>query len=448
MNCHWCEADSLPEGPANRCQQCGGAHWLCMLCGTRLVPESKRFCSFCGTQRTQPRELNPTSAPHMSVIRQPLGIKRADHFEAQTGFCIRAVDGCWVAGRLLLTGAKDMLISPGVIEKGNEHFQILQTIGKQLALDLTIPRVLEEGTAIVGGASGLFAVSTHMDDVAQALVGRPSQVVPLVIAKSGAPTHVFAVVAESGSRDGKFVHLIYHPSNCLEVGCFESAGEMAIPRNLVAMVDVLTDPAGGEPEIWFMFEDRKSRAVIWRSMKAPYTQFTEGETSVMNMLPRLGLNHTTMHAMPNTICYVLNRSGISSEDGAWAVSKNTERNASREIERPAGTLVSRPPFELYEAGGMGPRHARSRALDGSWVRIGSRASGTRWSWCAVGDDAVSFSVDPNQVGWDSEQLEKKLGFWPGPNDVGPVIPTPWGLATCALSGETMNLIYLDFQTSD
>ena len=447
MNCHWCNREGPLEGPASRCQSCGGAHWLCQLCGTRLVPESKHFCSYCGTARSPAQRLNPDSAPQISVIRHAPSVRCADQFEAEKGFCIRAVEGNWVDGRILFAGATDLLVSPGFTEKGAGKFQIIQRLGspEQLAEGLNVPRVLDGGIAIIGSTTGLYAVSTHTGGMERVLDEQASVAVPLVVRRNASAMHVFAAVDVPGGREGKLVHLIYHPSGCLECGCFECVGETPLPRNLAAMVDV-PGSEGGEPEIWFLFDDRQKRTLVWRAMKAPY-QKLEGENPVMKSLPGVLVQRLTLHVLPQATSYVVGRSGNSAEDGARAVSKTVDKNASPEIERPAGTLLPQPPFELCEIGGLGAHLARSRALDGSWVRVGAQDGGMRWSWCGVGDDSVSFVAEPNQGAWDSDMIENMLGFRPGPNDVGPVVPTPWGLATCAVSGDMFNLIYMDFQTA-
>src|SRR4029077_6362267 len=90
--------------------------------------------------------------------------------------------------------------------------------------------------------------------------------------------------------------------------------------------------------------------------------------------------------------------------------------------------------------------ARERSLDGTWARVGSGES-VHFGWTAINEDDVRVTAEPELKGWGAGWVIDILGFKPAPGNVGPVLPTPWGFVTSAVSSGPQPqfcAIYADF----
>jgi hypothetical protein len=445
LSCNWCGGQQALAGPARRCPECGGAHWACPYCKAALISDNKRFCSECGQSRPDAQALDATRAPYIAVLKARVDVNVVDLHAPNDGFCMRAVEGFWAAGRVVLGGACDVLLAPGATEMlGDAAFERVQRVNSDVR-GLTSLTVNARGFVFAGSADGVLAWSAHTGQLAaSALRGTTALAVPLCVA-DGQDTLVWAAV-RGANGTSELVRLRFHALECLDGGSFEILERTPVDAQLRAVAPG-ADCQDAVTELW-MLHEREHLGFEWGALKVPNGAVERERTPSLRKLPRAPGTRLKLVRLADGKFYLLGRSGQMTDDGAWLVTDGVEKGGAREIERSAGTWNPEPPAVLYEPAQQGGPFARERALDGTWVRVGNGKDAVRWSWCAVGDDAVAFKPEPTHGYWDGDALRARLGFLPGPHAAGPVVATPWGVATCALNGRELALIYLDFERAE
>ncbi|HLX64264.1 MAG TPA: hypothetical protein VKX17_23530 [Planctomycetota bacterium] len=457
MVCAWCGNDGGMEGSASRCGRCGGAHWACRTptCRGNLNAEDRRFCSVCGGARPAYAQVDAHRLPRVTVIRSSLPVALATKIKQDQGFYPRSAEGLYVEGRLILAGLREVLASPAAeicrtelplrsaYENRTEQ-ELRSTAGLGVLYEsqppqdnLNSPLCLPYGVMLIGGKEELVAVSVFTGEKV-IVAKRRSMMAPVGLSAGKSQTEVWTLESDLNKNAAELVRYLYRARPCVEVGRFEKMESITVPDG-IAGATAIEDAANGEREMWFLMQDRVSRDVSWHRLEKGALQ--PGGECGRPRVPGGRGRQRLWESKDGDGIYWLCRSGMESDDGALELA-NSEGQPARELD---ARLNAKEEIEFsFVVPPMGLQRARS--LDGRWARVGP----VHFGWTSITEDDVRLVAEPELKGWRAGWVIDMLGFRPSPGNVGPVLPTPWGFASCAVthgSKPDLCVIYADFPSN-
>lgn len=444
MICGWCANEGELAGPASRCQKCGGAHWNCTTptCHKMPVADDRDYCSTCGAHRSAAPQPDGLRQPTVTCLRHPVNVEFASLRNPNEGFYLRAAEALQYRGRLLVAGARDVFLTPG-LQKGAQSTVAPGTMLSSTELlgvsSLGVPQLLHRTQVLFGSDNGIFALSLHDGQIKLCCAGR-ALMTPLLSREesAGAPVHIWCAVLEAADQ-ASLVHYIYHPGACLQCGEFESItrqpcsadviGAFEEPATLdsISKIYLINCSLGDQPA--FVPIDVISGAAL-TDLATPVGRITQPSASAGRMRPWL--------PEKEALCWI-SRTG-KQEDGLTVVETASEQ-FGRELEISLSSDCSNrrllPPQSRNEV--------QRKSVDGVWSRIG-RTGNLRLAWSSIEEKAQLISY-PLPSEWNEEWLMQKIGIRPLNTEVGPVMPTAWGVSTSVAISEpqkSIAIIYVDF----
>jgi len=385
------------------------------------------------------------------MIRAPLGVPSVSVFDLQRGFCARAAEGFWVDGRIIFVGARHVITAPmpgGRLSGDCPGWGVLHEVPQDKS-QMSLPVSLGQGVLFFGSEVGLFACSMRTGETQCVRMGVKNRTVP-ILQVEGTHIDIWTVVGDDIASTDSCVRLTYQPNSCLNIGQFsETVNPSPAPRDLLAgfFWSATGEAPGASREPWFYGQNRLGPAFSWQPQNRPDNVTDEKMlrvTSADGFRSRVSLNQSLKNHESET--FWLSRTG-SNEDGAVVGAKNWSeplyevgRGWTESIFEEKSLEILQPPIVA----------ARLQPVDRWWARLGPQG-GARWAW-GGDEERVRLVCEPENKKWDVSAMTDTIHRRIDQNRIaavesGPVVPTPWGIATCVVTVNNpaeVLLIYLDF----
>gem|GEM_PF-6386001 len=446
MGCDWCGSGNKLQGPAQRCEKCGGAHWICSTtqCSERAIADCKNMCSACGCQRrawTEGSSLRTDCAPHLIRQSLPWDVLLGDYANSRAGFFAPTAEAQCEDGRLLITGERHVFVLPGL--DGAALSSPLPDFDAEMLL--SFPASVGNGIVFYTSTRGALALSVHTGETIWFSNARCH--IPPLTQKVPGGVRVWLAIAET---DGAVVEeFFYHPGLCLKIGRFESIRKTPAPASI----------AGGcvaeisEETCCCLLSHEKGELSFWRV--DPVSGALQLQQEKLRIaLPPISPLRRRLIKFQEWYWVTRDRDGA----GALGLDHSQTDGAAVDVFLKAKLAASGKPSGKY---GLGFELARlnakgRRSVDGFWARmdsaIPSDSGAIRAGWCRT--DTTQFVL----LSATDFVKESGAGASPGDTppgastllhsargeDLGPPVPTPWGCATFMVERASLTMLYVDF----